>query len=84
MIGIFFKWIYVQHLSKQGNVNVNFKPKPSFLRSEWISIGLAKSSDIKNQLYDITVTVSINNNLDFIDDIKSIDVIGLCFKAIQL
>ena len=55
-----FKELYDKWFIKP--VTTHFTRKPSFLRNEWISIGLAKSSDIKNQLYDTWVSDKNINN----------------------
>ena len=67
--------------------------KCSILRSDWISIGVAKSSDIKNQLFDDWIRNSTKSNFDkFIsykrvfDNIKNkekFDYYDRCFKSSQ-
>ena len=65
-----FKELYDKWFVKP--INVNFVPKPSFLRSEWISIGLAKSSDIKNQLYDDWIKNKNDDNWEKYDNYKKV------------
>ena len=55
-----FKELYDKWFIKP--IEANFTRKPSYLRNEWISIGLAKSSDVKNQLYDAWVSNKNSSN----------------------
>ena len=70
-----------------------FSSNCSILRSDWISIGVAKSSDIKNKLFDSWIRNSTKSNFDkFIsykrvfENIKNkekFDHYDRCFKSSQ-
>ena len=81
---LYDKWFIKIHKSSGNN---------SLLRSDWISIGVAKSSDTKNRLYDIWVMnktrVNWNKYVDYkrvFDAIRSkekFDYFDKCLKANQ-
>lgn len=73
--------------------NVNYVQKPSFLRNDWISIGVAKSSDVKNTLYENWIKHKTNSNWNKYISYKRVfeelknkekyDYYDRCFKANQ-
>ena len=84
-----FKLLYDKWFIKTQTSNA----KNSFLRSDWISIGVAKSSDTKNKLYDIWVMnktkMNWNKYIDYkrvFDSIRNkekFDYYDKCFKINQ-
>ena len=84
-----FKELYDKWFIKAQKANV----KSSFLRTDWISIGVANSSDVKNLLYDNWVKnrtrlnwnkyIDYKNVYESIKDKEKFDYYDKCFKNNQ-
>ena len=88
-----FKSLYDKWFLNPISNNPYKSPKPSYLRSDWISISIAKSSDVKNRLYDNWVKYKTSDNWNkyinykrVFEDIKNKEKFRYydrCFKANQ-